>query len=160
MPFISPKSLVVREGVISGLQRATHVSGGGESSTRTTHLCLFSLGNERVKLALRELPPIADGDLVRISGYPTPGLLNAIACRNLTTGWMSSSKTPGCGCLLAGALVFSAGGLIASGILYGFTKSAFVAGAPFVFLLPLAYAGYSLLRSRNLTQAAHAMIST
>lgn len=153
------KQLIVREGVVSGLQRTTHVSGGGDTAARTIHLCLFSLGNDRIKLALREPASIADGDLIRVSGYQVPGQVNAIACRNLTTGWISSAKTPGCGCLIGAALMFLALDLIISGILYGATQSVFVASGPFIILVPIAIVGIMLLRTSRLTAAAHALIS-
>src|SRR5690349_10430015 len=112
VPILTSKdALVVLEGVVSGLQRTTHVSGGsGESAARTTHICIFSLGSHRVELKLPSVAPIADGDQVRLAGSMQPGLFSAIACRNLTTGWISSGT--GRGCTIAFAVFFACFGLV------------------------------------------------
>ena len=83
------------EGIVSGLDRTTQVSGGGNSTT-TTHLSIFSLSGERVLLKTKYPAMIADGDQLRLAGVRGQGQFTAIACKNLTTGWTTTFKRQGC----------------------------------------------------------------
>jgi hypothetical protein len=82
------------DGIISGLDRTTHVSGG--ENTSTTHISIFSLLGERVLLKTRYPAMIADGDHLRLAGVRGQGQFSAIACKNMTTGWMTTFKRQGC----------------------------------------------------------------
>jgi hypothetical protein len=82
------------DGIISGLDRTTHVSGG--ENTSTTHISIFSLLGERVLLKTRYPAMIADGDHLRLAGVQGQGQFSAIACKNMTTGWMTTFKRQGC----------------------------------------------------------------
>jgi len=82
------------DGIISGLDRTTHVSGG--ENTSTTHISIFSLLGERVLLKTRYPAMIADGDHLRLAGVRGQGQFTAIACKNITTGWMTTFKRQGC----------------------------------------------------------------
>ncbi len=89
-------NFTVIEGVISGLDRTNHVSGGGDTESRTSHISIFVLSGERVMLTTNYPAMIADGDHLRLVGAPTPGKFSAIVCKNLTTGWETTLKTQGC----------------------------------------------------------------
>lgn len=84
------------DGIISGLDRTTQVSGGGDTMTRTTHISIFSLLDERVLLKTDYPAMIADGDHLRLVGVREPGQFTAIACKNVTTGWVTTFKRQGC----------------------------------------------------------------
>ena len=55
---------------------------------------------------------IADGDHLKLVGVRSPGQFSAIACKNLTTGWVTSLKTQGCAMALL--IVFLIFGIIAT----------------------------------------------
>jgi hypothetical protein len=84
------------DGIISGLDRTTHVSGGGDTGTTTTHISIFSLLGERVLLKTKQPAMIADGDYLRLVGVRGQGQFTAIACKNITTGWATTFKRQGC----------------------------------------------------------------
>ena len=87
---------MVIEGTISGLDRTTQVSGGGDTMTTTTHISIFNLSGDRVLLKTRYPAMIADGDHLRLAGVRGQGQFIATACKNMTTGWMTSFKMQGC----------------------------------------------------------------
>ena len=89
-------NFTVIEGIISGLDRTNHVSGGGETSASTTHISIFGLSGERVMLSTKYPAMIADGDHLKLVGVRNPGQFSAIACKNLTTGWETPLRTQGC----------------------------------------------------------------
>ena len=84
------------DGIISGLDRTTQVSGGGDTMTTTTHISIFSLSGERVLLKTKYPAMIADGDHLRLAGVRGQGQFTAIACKNVSTGWMTTFKRQGC----------------------------------------------------------------
>ncbi len=96
IPQISNDPLVTLEGVVSSLRLTTQVSGGGETNATTTHIALFALGETRVELRLLTPPVIFEGDRVRVAGSAGNGVFSALACRNLTTGWLSPAENSGC----------------------------------------------------------------
>ena len=105
------------EGVISGLERTTEVSGGSSSMTTTSYICIFNLSGERVLLKTHAPAMIADGDHVKLVGERGQGQFTAIACKNMSTGWVPQYSNTGC---------FTA-------ILAGFT----VVGVIFTLIFPL-----------------------
>jgi hypothetical protein len=84
------------EGIVSDLDRTTHVSGGGDTMSRTTHISIFSLDNERVILSTICPAMIKNGDSVCVAGTRAKGQFSAIACRNLTSGWITNYHKQGC----------------------------------------------------------------
>ena len=84
------------EGTISNLDRTTQVSGGGDTMTTTTHISIFSLLGDRVLLKTKYPAMITDGDHLRLAGVRGQGQFTAIACKNMTTGWMTTFKRQGC----------------------------------------------------------------
>lgn len=86
----------VIEGQVEDLDRSTQVSGT-ENGTSTTHIAIFKIGENRVLLSSNTPPMIANDDIVRIAGIDKPGQFGAIACKNLSTGWISSYNKSGCG---------------------------------------------------------------
>lgn len=98
------------DGIISGLDRTTQVSGGGDSMTTTTHISIFNLAGERVLLRTQSPAMIADGDQVRLAGVRGQGQFTAIACKNVTTGWMTECKKQGCA--ISALIVFGLIGIV------------------------------------------------
>ena len=64
--------------------------------TSTTHISIFSVSGERVLLKTKYPAMIADGDHLRLAGVRGQGQFTAIACRNITTGWMTTFRRQGC----------------------------------------------------------------
>ena len=64
--------------------------------TTTTHISIFSLLGERVLLNTKYPAMIADGDHLRLVGVRGQGQFTAIACKNTTTGWITTFKKQGC----------------------------------------------------------------
>lgn len=97
------------EGLVSALQRTTHVSGGaGDTSVTTQHVAIFDLSGQRVLLMGKEPPMISDGDRVRVVGQCAPGQFTAIACKNISTGWATTHKAQGCAAMaLIGVILLS-----------------------------------------------------
>ena len=91
-----PMDFTSIDGIISGLDRTTQVSGGGDTMTTTTHISIFSLSGERVLLKTKYPAMIADGDHLRLAGVRGQGQFTAIACKNVSTGWMTTFKRQGC----------------------------------------------------------------
>lgn len=100
----------VIDGVISGLDRTTETSGGGDTMTTTTHISLFNLAGERVLLKTNTPAMIADGDHLKLAGVSGQGQFTAIACKNLSTGWTSPFKTQGCA--MAAIIAFGLVGVV------------------------------------------------
>lgn len=96
--------LTAHDGTVSGLQRSIRVTGGGDGSTTSSQISLFTLDGKRVRLNTSQPAMIADGDAVRIVGEDKPGEFVAIACLNRTTGW--ASPVPRYGCFIVPLLVF------------------------------------------------------
>ena len=84
----------VIDGIISDLDRTTHVSGG--ETTSTTHISIFNISGERVLLRTRYPAMIVDGDHLKLVGIRGQGQFTAIACKNITTGWTTKFKRQGC----------------------------------------------------------------
>lgn len=85
----------VLEGLVEDLDRSTQVTG--TENTITTHIAIFKIGENRVLLNTREPAMIADGDQIKVAGVVKPGQFTALACKNQTTGWISTYTTTGCG---------------------------------------------------------------
>ncbi len=85
-------NFVLIEGVVSNLERTTQVRGGGKTPASTTQIALFSIGDERVILKSKSPAMILDGDHLKLSGIRNNGEFNAVACKNMTTGWTTTSK--------------------------------------------------------------------
>jgi hypothetical protein len=84
------------EGIVANLDRTTDVSGGGKTAATTTHVALFSLAGQRVLLRTRSPAMISNGDHLKIVGQHSPGQFSALACKNLSTGWMTSPHAGSC----------------------------------------------------------------
>jgi hypothetical protein len=88
------------DGIVEDLERSTHVSGGSETSTSTTHLAIFKIGDERIILSATTPPMISNGDQIKVAGESKPGEFKAIACRNVTTNWSTPEVGKHNGCLI------------------------------------------------------------
>lgn len=76
-----------KQGIVSGLQRTAEMDGGVSTGVSNYHVCIFNLGADRAQLGGWSPPPIADGDVLRAVGRQDQGVLDIIACHDLTTGW-------------------------------------------------------------------------
>lgn len=135
------------DGVISGLERTTHVSGGGDTTTVTTHISLFNLLGERVHLKTDYPAMVADGDHLRLVGIRSQGQFAAIACKNLSTGWTTTYKKQGCAMW---ALVG-----------FGIVGAAFTLIFPLFIFMPI-FAGvalYFVMNADRRLKTAHMMLS-
>ena len=81
----------ILEGKVTALDRTSHVSGT-DSRTSTTHIAIFKLDNEPILLRSSFPPMINEGDYVKVVGEKSPGQFTAIACKNITTNWMTPVK--------------------------------------------------------------------
>jgi len=88
-------SFDVLEGQVANLERSTEVSGMSDGPTTTRQIAIFTLGPERVLLSSASPAMIVPGDLVKVVGKAAPGQFTAIACRNLTTGWLTPYREQG-----------------------------------------------------------------
>lgn len=77
----------IEQGVVSNCQHTLKVSGGANNtSTTTTYIALFRLNGRPVEFRSSSPASLSDGDQVRVAGPMYRGALNALACRNVTTG--------------------------------------------------------------------------
>ena len=75
-------------GVVENFERSTETTGG-QNTTRTTHLSIFKIGSNNVLLRTITPSVISDGDEVVLAGSNLNGRFQAIACKNLTSNWIS-----------------------------------------------------------------------
>ncbi len=75
------------EGVVSKLRSTIEISGGGrESSVTTTHVTVFLLDGQPVKIKSREAVLVNDSDYMTVAGKASNGVFNTYAYINNTTG--------------------------------------------------------------------------
>jgi hypothetical protein len=134
------------EGIISGLDRTTHVSGGGNTTATTTHISIFSLLGERVLLRTKYPAMIADGDYLKLVGIRSQGQFTAIACKNITTGWTSTFRRQGC--MIA---------VLSTFVLFGLGISYFF---PLFVIVPVIFGViiFSMMKADAETKSAHMML--
>lgn len=147
MPKHSIQNLSILDGTVENLQYTTQISGGGESSTRTTHIALFNLANHRIMLKNPQPPMIQNGDHVIVAGGSQPGQFDAFACRNTSTGWMTRPQNQGCA--IAITTVFM--------ILTGFFSLIMPLALPMPIFL--GYLIYKMNKWSSLVRQAHTMIA-
>jgi len=88
-------NLITISGEVEDLERSTHVTGVSHR-TSTTHLSIFKVDTHRVILRTSAPSVIANGDRVVLAGAHANGQFTALACKNLTTNWVSPLKQQGC----------------------------------------------------------------
>lgn len=134
------------EGIISGLDRTTEVSGGSSTMTTTTYISIFSLSGERVLLNTHSPAMIADGDHLKVVGVRGQGQFTATACKNITTGWVTPYSDHN----------------VVRIILIGFTVIGviFTVIFPLFFFLPLATGGmlFAFKKMKAKLKDAHRML--
>ena len=86
--------LVRIQGVVENFERSTDTRGGS-NHTSTTHLSMFKVGSDHVLLKTIIPSVIANGHEVVLAGMTVNGQFQALACRNLTTNWISPLKQQG-----------------------------------------------------------------
>lgn len=89
------EQLVAIRGMVEDFERSTQVSGT-QNATSTTHLSMFKIGSDRVLLKTTVPSVVSNGDEVVLAGAHANGQFHALACQNLTAGWMSPLKQQGC----------------------------------------------------------------
>lgn len=133
------------DGIISGLDRTTHVSGG--ENTSTTHISIFSLSGERILLKTKFPAMIADGDHLKLVGIRGQGQFTAIACKNITTGWTTTFKSQGCA-------MFALVGFGLVGVVFTLTFP------PFIFMPIFSVAVLRfIMRADSRLKTAHMMLN-
>ncbi len=77
----------VIKGVVSKLRNSVEISGGGnDSGVTTTHVTVFQIKGQPVKVKSREAVLVDESDIVAVSGKISNGVFNAYAYINHTTG--------------------------------------------------------------------------
>ena len=90
------------QGSVTNCQHTLKVSGGANNtSTTTTYIALFRVNGRPVQFRSSQPSSLSDGDQVKVAGSPWNGALDALACRNVTTG---ETMSVGSGGYLVGAL--------------------------------------------------------
>ena len=96
------------QGPVTNCQHTLKVSGGANNTgTTTTYIALFRVNGRPVEFRSSQPSSISDGDQVKVAGSLWNGALNALACRNLTTG---ETMSIGSGGYLVGALAVPVSG--------------------------------------------------
>ncbi len=148
-------NFTVIEGIISGLDRTNHISGGGETMARTSHISIFNLSGERVILTSNYPAMIADGDHLKLVGVRGQGLFSAIACKNLTTGWMTTFKTESCAKIML-SLVIIGSILVNILVIYFFPAFSITLIVPIIFGVFL----FMIIRSEARMKRAYNMLNS
>lgn len=115
--------------------------------TTTTHISIFSLSGERVLLKTKYPAMIADGDHLKLVGIRGQGQFTAIACKNITTGWMTAFERQGC------AISFLIG--------FGLVGIAFTLIFPLFIIMPF-FAGaivFWIMKADARIETAHMMLN-
>ncbi len=75
------------QGTVNNCQHSFQVSGGANRNqqTSTSYITLFRLNGRQVEFRTSSPSAIAEGDQVIAVGPMYRGVLNALACRNITT---------------------------------------------------------------------------
>ncbi|MGL6260077.1 hypothetical protein [Vibrio sp. WXL210] len=77
----------ILKGVVSKLRNTVEISGGGrDSSVSTTHVMIFQLDGQPVKIKSSEVVLIDESDNVAVAGKVNDGVFHAYAYINNTTG--------------------------------------------------------------------------
>lgn len=80
------------QGTVSNCQHTIKVSGGANNtSTSTTYIALFRVNGRPVQFRSSQPSSVSDGDNVAVAGLMWGQSLDALACRNLTTGEVMDS---------------------------------------------------------------------
>ena len=91
------------QGPVTNCQHTLKVSGGGNNTgTTTTYIALFRVNGRPVEFRTSQPVSISDGDQAKVAGSMWNGALNALACRNLSTG---ETMSVGSGGYLVGAFL-------------------------------------------------------
>ncbi|MGD9169819.1 MAG: hypothetical protein PVI97_07125 [Candidatus Thiodiazotropha sp.] len=77
----------ILKGIVSKLRNSVEISGGGSDSiVTTTHVTIFHLDGQPVKIKSREAVLVDESDNVAVAGKVNEGVFNAYAYINNTTG--------------------------------------------------------------------------
>ncbi|HCE3705881.1 TPA: hypothetical protein NG682_004671 [Vibrio parahaemolyticus] len=77
----------ILDGVVTKLRNSVEISGGGNNSvTTTTHVTIFQVDGQPVKIKSNEIVLVDENDRVTVAGKISKGVFNAYAYVNNTTG--------------------------------------------------------------------------
>jgi hypothetical protein len=96
LEICEPMNPTLIDGLISDLEQSTLLSG---DLATMTHVSIFNLLGDRVILKTAYPAMIANGDHLRLAGVRHSGCFAAAACKNITTGWMTTFKMQVCATL-------------------------------------------------------------
>ena len=159
----STSHLSIHHGVVEDLTRTTHVSGGGETSTTTTHIAMIKVAGKHCEYRSASPVPISEGETVTVVGVDERGLYKVYAMRNDSTGFITEMFQVGAaasGCSIAFMVLWCT---VCLGMTVAFAFLFFP-----LAIVPLAMGGFGAwamsknMRTNQLTQThsrqAHTML--
>jgi|GEM_PF-2355226 hypothetical protein len=85
----STNHLSIHHGVVEDLTRTTHITGGGETSARTTHIAMIKIAGKHCEYRSASPVPISEGETVKVVGVEERGLYKVYAMKNDSTGFLT-----------------------------------------------------------------------
>lgn len=145
------------QGTATNCQHTLQISGGGgnnQTSASTTYIALFRVNERAVEFRTNRPSSVSDGDQVKVAGVPSrTGGLWVYACRNLTTGEVTSSG------VLGG--IFAVFLLPVVAAVFAFVASRFLGQAGFYgVMFLLACAEFYIVRQVVLTFQAKSLVQS
>mgnify|MGYP001362120505 CR=1 FL=1 len=139
------------KGTVTKVRNTSQVSGGGrDGHVSTSHISMFQIDKQQVKVKSAEPPMIDENDFVAVAGKIKNGVFNAYAYKNATTGVSGN----------AGILIYFLFGLLLPGAgvfaLTTFSEPFFgilpkILGPIFIIVgLFMLYHGTQVLKAKNL----------
>jgi hypothetical protein len=125
--------MIIKKGIATKVRSTVEISGGGnDGHVTTTHISLFQIEGQQIKIKSNEPPIIDENDTVAVAGRLKSGIFSAYAYKNLTTG---VSGNEGMLTIFLFGLIMPAAGIFA---FYSFSDPFFgifpkVIGAVFIF---------------------------
>lgn len=138
------------KGTVTKIRNTSEVSGGGSNGhVSTSHISMFQIDKQQVKIKFREPTMIDENDFVTVAGKIKNGVFNGYAYKNNTTG---VSGDAGILIYFLFGLVFSSAGVFVfttfSDPFFGFLPKIisciFIIGG-----LSMLYHGTHVLRAKN-----------
>ncbi len=159
----STSHLSIHHGVVEDLSRTTHVTGGGETSTTTTHIAMIKIAGKHCEYRSASPVPISEGEAVKVVGVDERGLLKVYAMKNESTGFVT--EIPKGGGLATGCTVVFM-------VIWCSVCLSITVGFAFLFLplaiIPLAMGGFGVWvvskqmgrsqQIQSLSRQAHSML--
>jgi hypothetical protein len=105
------RHLSIYHGAVEDLSRTTHITGGGETSARTTHIAMIKIAGKHCEYRSASPVPISEGETVKVAGIDERGLFKVYAMKNESTGYMTEVFQAGgmaTGCSIAFMVIWCA----------------------------------------------------